>query len=48
LLAENEAYGRVLIVTKDGEGRWGIAGINGRTNRAEVVKRLRLAEAAGY
>jgi hypothetical protein len=48
LLAEHRAYGRVLIVTKDGEGRWGIAGINPRTNRAEVRKRLKVAEMAGY
>jgi len=48
LLAEHAAYGRVLIITQDGNKRWGVAEFDAQTGRGRIGRPFRLTEAAGY
>lgn len=48
ILADHQAYGRVLILAKNSAQRWAIAGIHPDSGAARLVKPFRIADAAGY
>lgn len=47
VLAEHKAYGRVLILSREGEGRWMTVGWDEKRRGPVAVREFRLADAAG-
>ena len=48
VLAEHKSYGRVLILTREGEGRWMTVGWDEKRHGPVAVRDFRLADAAGF
>jgi len=48
ILAEHKAYGRVMILYRDGEARWSIVGYNEKDRRPFLSREFRLSDAAGF
>jgi len=48
VIAEHKSYGRVLILTREGEGRWMTVGWDEKRRGPVAVREFRLADAAGF
>lgn len=48
VLAEHKSYGRVLILTREGQGRWMTVGWDEKRRGPVAVRDFRLADAAGF
>lgn len=48
VLAEHKSYGRVLILSREGEGRWMTVGWDEKRRGPVAMREFRLADAAGY
>ena len=48
VLAEHQVYGRVLILSRDGGGRWMTVGYDEKTRKPRIVREFRISDAAGF